>query len=860
MLVSSENNGEGRAGRRVSRRGVVAAMAGASTLAVFGAPAAAVGGAGDVVLADEGSAHAVIVWPTGADQQVINAARDISVFVEASTGVRLAAVREGSIEDDGRVPVRILVGDFPNEPVMQGLEGLGSDGYVIAIDTGAVRICGPTNWGTRFGVYEFLERFVGVRWLLPASVASDVLTGAAIGDDVPRRAGLAVPRTLVRHTPSFQMRSQAPYSVHVGDGSRSPDHALRWGAYLRCHRPIVAYGHTLWSLVPVEKYGDRPELYPLRDGRHVVPKPGVKTGWQPRFSADELPEVVAAEILAQLAVAPADTVSLGVNDGAGFSEDDLAGVDGFGNQSASAAYYRFVNRVASLVTEKHPDVIIGLLAYDNVVEPPQFTLHPNVAIFLTWDRSGWRFAKTRTRDQDLTTRWLEVCKRVGWYDYRYGWRYAAPRIDTASVVDAYRWAHQAGVQYCTGETYGNPAEGSKPWVFSRLMWDINADPVRLRREWCERAVGRRAAPALVAFEELWESVWETDVSTTGWFKSGAESTMYQYVDDPDYLAAIDVSAVQRARTLLDLVRARADTPHQRARAELINRVFAFHEASILSYPRPVPVPSTLAAAQALLNQVVAELDQNIALADSREQIVRELQSEPSVEMRGLLKPIETWSGWNAYPAWALVDYLRSGDPAAHTLRARLHQVRSSPSAALQKFAGIVLAGDSGHVIDLGVNTSFDESSTEGWLIETLLPPREEIRQDTETVFSTGKSLRIPLGFKYGGVSQLIDVRPGSILRTTMKFFTHTSADADDATLRPTWYLYNAAGAVVGVVPGINRYLADTSGYWTDLEMTGLIPDGVVKVRAYASFKKNIRAAGAAYLDEARFQMLHEVSI
>ena len=65
-----------------------------------------------------------------------------------------------------------------------GIEKLDADGFVIrGVDQQNVVIAGPTPEGTEFGVCEFLEHYLGVRWLLPGPD----------GDDVPVHRNLEIP-------------------------------------------------------------------------------------------------------------------------------------------------------------------------------------------------------------------------------------------------------------------------------------------------------------------------------------------------------------------------------------------------------------------------------------------------------------------------------------------------------------------------------------------------------------------------------------------------------------------------------------------------------------------------------------------
>ena len=90
-----------------------------------------------------------------------------------------------------------------------GVEKLDADGFVIrGVDPRNLVIAGPTPDGTEFGVCEFLERLVGVRWLMPGPD----------GDDVPARRSLEIPLGEIRQQPAFFSR------LFSGLSRRTPNH------------------------------------------------------------------------------------------------------------------------------------------------------------------------------------------------------------------------------------------------------------------------------------------------------------------------------------------------------------------------------------------------------------------------------------------------------------------------------------------------------------------------------------------------------------------------------------------------------------------------------------------------------------
>src|SRR5699024_7987509 len=91
----------------------------------------------------------------------------------------------------------IYIGNYPAEittEVEDELTDLDEQGFIIYPQEDNVTIIGPSSFGTRNGVYDFLERFVGVRWLIPG----------ADGEDVPESTDIVIQRETIRDEPHFK--------------------------------------------------------------------------------------------------------------------------------------------------------------------------------------------------------------------------------------------------------------------------------------------------------------------------------------------------------------------------------------------------------------------------------------------------------------------------------------------------------------------------------------------------------------------------------------------------------------------------------------------------------------------------------
>ena len=120
-------------------------------------------GSRGISIVKNGKPKAVISVPGDASKQVIDAANLLSEYIEKSTGAKLTV--ETDISDEKNVTIHVGEDDYAKNLNLD-LESIDIDGFLITFpDRKNIVIAGHSDWGTEFGVYEFLERFVGVRWL-----------------------------------------------------------------------------------------------------------------------------------------------------------------------------------------------------------------------------------------------------------------------------------------------------------------------------------------------------------------------------------------------------------------------------------------------------------------------------------------------------------------------------------------------------------------------------------------------------------------------------------------------------------------------------------------------------------------------
>ncbi len=185
-----------------------------------------------LVLADNGKALADIVIPEKCSEVVVFAAKELKKYLDEATAADFKILRSSSFKsrpEPVRTRTAIMLGESPWTKAMSGINfaALPKDSFVIKEVNGAIIIAGHddpfTNpekemkarngfWhhydhATLFGVYDFLERFVGVRFYFPVKELIYV----------PKIKKLEVPAMDIEESPDFTARCAYwnPFSINA---------------------------------------------------------------------------------------------------------------------------------------------------------------------------------------------------------------------------------------------------------------------------------------------------------------------------------------------------------------------------------------------------------------------------------------------------------------------------------------------------------------------------------------------------------------------------------------------------------------------------------------------------------------------
>lgn len=356
--------------------------------------------AADVPLVTGGQARAVIVMPAEPLPVERYAADELTYHVERATGVLLPIVAEGDAPEadayvyigaaDAAARAGIDLTDLAWEETV--LRTDGNRLFIAGQDEDGDPLANDTNAGTLWGVYELLERELGVVWMWPGELGTHVppVAEVVIGELDERFEPWLLQRN-VRHGIISRGEPITPRFTNDGRAAYAHDQSV----FLRRHRMgrnhPLSYGHAFnpWW----DRYGaEHPEWFQLVNGRRGPRSPGAR--FSMCVSDPGFHERIIANWLEAREAAPGTVLNINIceNDIQGLCEcETCTSWDGpqpesinprFGPRVVSDRYAKFWGIICEKAIAIDPDAIVMAYAYVNYAPAPSegITLPPNMLI------------------------------------------------------------------------------------------------------------------------------------------------------------------------------------------------------------------------------------------------------------------------------------------------------------------------------------------------------------------------------------------------------------------------------------------------------------------------------------------------
>ncbi len=454
-------------------------------------------------IVEDGASDYVIVVAETHDECIDTAAEELQMYIEKICGVKLPVVTETQTNSD-KV---ISLGETGfSEKADCDYSAIKEDGFLLFSDGESFVIRGEDSRATLFGVYTFLEEYLGVRWFTPelerVPESDDIVIDAALNRVV--EPSFAVRRNDTMGTnEAYRARTKMNVSFH--------QNATKYGGTLT----YSLWDASLITLVPKSLFAEHPEYFAMDENgnRH--------TDHVCMTNPDVLDLVVknCREIMTN-ATNGAKFIHIGQDDNINYChcENCEALYEKYG--AVCAPTLIFTNNLADILGPEFPDYTFTFYAYNETDRPPTDTTlrcRPNVAPVLCGLHKACRShsllecgaqdgddsffnlygAPETTIAEDFKV-WTEISDRTYIYDYTINFLFSAQFFSNFQYMqETMKYMYDIGITgyiYNCGDGHSAAFNELRNYLLCKLQWDVNADVEYHMTDFMNAYYGEEAAP------------------------------------------------------------------------------------------------------------------------------------------------------------------------------------------------------------------------------------------------------------------------------------------------------------------------------------------------------------------------------
>jgi len=481
--------------------------------------------------------------------------------------------------------------------------GFDDDKFRIKVGNGNIAIAGGNPRGTLYGVYTFLEDYVGVRFLTEDHTYVPTITSNQMVGPLDRI--FEPPFKYLRHVGSPATYSDALFAARCRQNHCTVNDANYGGV-----SNYGAVAHTFNTYVPIADYNEsHPEYFAMWDGVRQI----TETHTNLCMTNSDVVNIMADGIVNTIDTDPnPDRVlfSAGQNDNIVLycTCSTCAAINSAQGNPGSGALLTFVNNIAAHVIDTHgrTGVKIGTFAYGGVCtrRPPTGNIVPRSDVVV--QLSNIEICQLHSIDDPACSTnvafkadlegWAAKCTHDNLFLWMYGTNAQEHHLPFP-VLNIYgknfRIAANNGV---TGMYLEMPGEASTPpmqelrdYLATRLMWDPTLETQDLINEFTNLHYGS-AAPYIRDFITLVDDHY----ASTGAHCASNIAPWDTHYGPPDWTFAVDEATAEAGAALFDEAIAAADNDTIRMR--VIKASIGAYRAAL----EPIwNVSSSISEAQAL---------------------------------------------------------------------------------------------------------------------------------------------------------------------------------------------------------------------------------------------------------------------
>ncbi len=458
-----------------------------------------------MAIVENGVTDFVIVTENEPDETICTAVKELKDYVKKISGAQIETVTESSY-----VPTQkaIIIGktDLETDVFKIDREALADDGFMLYSNGERLYIAGKNSRGTLYGVYTFLEEYLGVRWFTPTL------------EVVPESKDIIIDGNVNRVVePSFAIRRNDSIGTTDAYRARTKMNVSFWNEATEYGGALtyVMWDVTLDKLVPDELIEEHPEYF-------ATTAEGTKTRDHVCLSNPEVLKVAVEN--ARKAILECTTgakhIHIGQKDNTNYCRcatcEEL--YERYG--SVSAPTILFTNAFADALDDEFPDFTFTFYAYNETDRPPtdmSLRCNSNVVPVLCGLHKACRshpftecgaqdgnetfdnlFAENEpTISQDFAN-WVKVADTTYIYDYTINFINTAQFFSNFETMQpTMKYMHDIGITgyvYNCGDTHIAAFNELRNYLLCKLQWDVNCDVEYHMMDFIKAYYGEAAAP------------------------------------------------------------------------------------------------------------------------------------------------------------------------------------------------------------------------------------------------------------------------------------------------------------------------------------------------------------------------------
>lgn len=500
-----------------------------------------------ITIADGGASDYVIIVGKNANFAENTAATELAAYLLKISGAQIAVYTD----ERAAAAKEIVVGKTNREgagtfTVDRG--ALGDDGFNIKVAGQKLVIAGGEKRGTLYGVYTFLEDFLGCRWysknfeLVPAVSTVTVKLSAD-----------------VTQTPAFTLRDVywdcAQDSVYR---AKVKLNSIHFDSPIKPMTPYIDVSRTAgFSFEGIINGSDYFEEHPEY---FFLDKTGSRNPGQLCLTNPDVLEILKDYTCAQVANRPdCGIFTLYTNDSDEVCNCEHCTAVNEAEGTCVGTLMRVVNTIAADIYKIRPEVTFQTLIWEGGLTPPVFAKPaPNVKIMLC--AIGCNMAKPYEQGSpkfsEFIKNWSTVGCELSVWDYNTNFTdYSAPCPNIANIDDNIRLMYANNIRgyFMQGNAYGNSGEFGelRAYITAKMLWNPDCDIEAIKNEflWAYYGSGYKN---IAKYIELTEA-------------NAAES--FDIICDPDDMLTLDSKQAAQCDVWWDAAEAAAKDEAQLTRIQ-----------------------------------------------------------------------------------------------------------------------------------------------------------------------------------------------------------------------------------------------------------------------------------------------------